>query len=57
MIRVDNITVRAGEFALKGVSMFVPDGCYGALMGRTGTGKTTLLEAIIGLKTIESGQI
>ena len=57
MINVDNITVRVGGFALENVSLELPDGCYAALMGRTGTGKTTLLEAIIGLKPIESGSI
>lgn len=57
MIRAENITVRAGEFELANVSFEVPAGCYGALMGRTGTGKTTLLEAIIGLKKVVSGRI
>ena len=57
MIRIENITVCAGKFALTDVSLDVPDGCYGALMGRTGTGKTTLLEAVIGLKPVQSGKI
>lgn len=57
MIKIENITVRAGGFALTDVSLDVPAGCYGALMGRTGSGKTTLLEAIIGLKPVESGKI
>lgn len=57
MIKIENITVRAGNFALTDVSLNVPAGCYGALMGRTGTGKTTLLEAIIGLKPVAGGKI
>jgi ABC-type sugar transport system ATPase subunit len=57
MIRVENVTVRAGQFVLKDVSLDLAEGRYGALMGRTGTGKTTLLEAIIGLKRIEDGRI
>lgn len=57
MIHVDNITVRAGGFALENISLTVPEGGYGALMGRTGTGKTTLLEAMIGLKPVEAGSI
>ncbi|NOU36503.1 MAG: ATP-binding cassette domain-containing protein [Kiritimatiellaceae bacterium] len=57
MIRIENITVRAGGFSIAEVSLHVPAGCYGALMGRTGSGKTTLLEAIIGLKPVESGKI
>lgn len=57
MIKIENITVRAGGFSLRDVSLDVPAGCYGALMGRTGSGKTTLLEAIIGLKPVEKGKI
>lgn len=57
MIRIENITVRAGNFELTDVSFTVPAGCYGALMGRTGTGKTTLLEALIGLKPVSNGKI
>jgi ABC-type sugar transport system ATPase subunit len=57
MIRIENITVRAGNFELTDVSFTVPAGSYGALMGRTGTGKTTLLEALIGLKPVSNGKI
>lgn len=57
MIRVENVTVRAGQFSLRDVSLDLAEARYGALMGRTGTGKTTLLEAIIGLKRIENGRI
>ncbi len=57
MITLSNITVRSGDFALTEVSMELPAGLYGALMGRTGCGKTTLLEAIIGLKPVQNGTI
>jgi molybdate/tungstate transport system ATP-binding protein len=57
MICVDQLTVRAGTFALQGVSFEVPSGQYAVLMGRTGTGKTTLLEALCGLKPAEKGMI
>lgn len=57
MIRVENLSVRAGEFQLDDVSFTIPGGCYGLLMGRTGSGKTTLLECITGLKRIDSGRI
>jgi molybdate/tungstate transport system ATP-binding protein len=57
MIAVDNITVKAGDFALRDVSFKLDAGEYGALMGRTGCGKTTLLEAIIGLKPVHLGTI
>ena len=57
MIAVENLTVRAGAFHLDGVSFTVRAGEYAALMGKTGCGKTTLLEAICGLKTTRAGRI
>ena len=46
-----------GDFRLEGVSFEVPTGKYGMLMGKTGSGKTSLLEAVAGLKPIGSGRI
>lgn len=57
MIKLDNVTVRAGEFSLAGVSLEVPAGAYGVLMGKTGSGKTTLLEAVAGLARARRGNI
>lgn len=57
MIDVDNISVRAGQFRLEGVSLTVPSARYGVLMGRTGSGKTTILESILGLRSIHAGRI
>ncbi len=57
MIRLTDVAARAGSFALTGVSLHVPGREYAVLMGRTGCGKTTLLETICGLKPIESGRI
>ncbi len=57
MIAVKNLTVHAGKFVLKSVSFEVPTGGYCALMGKTGSGKTTILEAICGLKSVAQGQI
>lgn len=57
MIRLEDVQLRAGSFALKGVSFEVPSRQYAVLMGKTGSGKTTVLEAICGLRPITSGQI
>lgn len=57
MIRVDHLTVRAGLFRLDDVTFEVPTGTHGVLMGKTGSGKTTVLEAICGLKSIQAGSI
>ena len=42
---------------MKDVQFDVPSGGYAALMGRTGSGKTSLLEAVTGLKPILCGTI
>jgi len=57
VIRVENLSVRAGAFALDGVSFQIETGDYAILMGRTGSGKTTILESLCGLKTVTSGRI
>lgn len=57
MIAIENLAVRAGQFALQGISFSIPTGECGSLMGRTGSGKTTLLEAICGLKPVSCGRI
>jgi ABC-type sugar transport system ATPase subunit len=57
MIEVRDVTIMAGTFALEHVSFRVESGRYAVLMGRTGQGKTTILEAICGLRSIVSGKI
>ena len=57
MIQVDQLQVVQGDFSLREVSLHIPTGQYGVLMGRTGCGKTTVLEAICGLRKIQSGRI
>jgi ABC-type sugar transport system ATPase subunit len=57
VIRLEDVTIRAGAFSLAGVSLNVPAGRYAVLMGQTGCGKTTLLEAICGLRRLHSGRI
>lgn len=57
MIRLENISWRAPGFALEGISFEVPANGYGVLMGRTGSGKTSLVELICGLRSPASGRI
>jgi molybdate/tungstate transport system ATP-binding protein len=57
VIRVSQLAIQLGEFALCDVSFEVEHGQYAVLMGRTGSGKTSLLEAICGLRPIVRGRI
>lgn len=57
MISIKQLSVRAGNFLIEDISFEIPTGEYGALMGKTGCGKTTILEAICGLKEVVSGKI
>ncbi|MEN9777920.1 MAG: Sulfate/thiosulfate import ATP-binding protein CysA, partial [Verrucomicrobiota bacterium] len=57
MISLRHITLQAGSFQLRDISMEIPAGSHTALMGRTGSGKTTLLEGVCGLRSVRSGSI
>lgn len=57
MIRFDAVSWHAGTFRLDAVSFTVPAGSYGVLMGRTGCGKTTLLEILCGLRQPTGGRV
>ena len=50
MIQLENLCLRNGSFELNDLSATIPSESYGILMGRTGCGKTTILEAICGLR-------
>lgn len=57
MIAVQDLALRQGTFSLDGISLTIPTGQYGVLMGKTGSGKTTILEAVAGLRSISTGRI
>lgn len=57
MLRLTNINRKLGDFALTDISMEVSDGEYFVLLGRSGSGKTQLLELIAGLEHPDSGEI
>ncbi len=57
MIELKNVALRSGSFFLSEVSFLIPSGVYAVLMGKTGVGKTTILESICGLRKITSGEI
>ncbi len=57
MVELVNATIRSGPFRLPNISFAVPVGHYAVLMGKTGEGKTTILEAICGLRSVLAGRI
>jgi ABC-type sugar transport system ATPase subunit len=57
MVELANVTIRSGSFRLSNISFDVPNGQYAVLMGKTGEGKTTILEAICGLRAVLAGRI
>jgi len=57
MLKLDNINKRLGSFALSGVNIDISAGEYYVLLGRSGSGKTQLLELIAGLSIPDSGEI
>lgn len=49
MIDVNKLAIRLGDFSLSDISFTIPTGQYCVLMGKTGCGKTSILESICGL--------
>ncbi len=57
MITLENVALTIGTFQLEQICLNLGPGEAVALMGRTGSGKTSLLEAICGLRPITAGRI
>lgn len=57
MIALNDVGVRAGAFALTNVTFTIPSGAFGMVVGAAGSGKTTMLEVIAGVRSATSGEI
>ncbi|MBL7076805.1 MAG: ABC transporter ATP-binding protein [Kiritimatiellae bacterium] len=57
MIELEHIDLDQGAFALRDLTLEVPEGGYAVLMGASGSGKTTLLELVCGLRQPQAGRI
>ena len=58
MLVIDDLTVRvAGRILLEGASARIPPGARVGLVGRNGTGKTTLFGVIAGDISAEQGRV
>jgi molybdate/tungstate transport system ATP-binding protein len=57
MLILNNITKKLGGFHIKDIDLEILEGTYYVLLGRSGSGKTQLLELIAGLNRPDSGEI
>jgi ABC-type sugar transport system ATPase subunit len=57
MLKLKNINKKLGSFALTEINLEIQEGEYFVLLGRSGSGKTQLLELVAGLTTPDSGEI
>jgi ABC-type sugar transport system ATPase subunit len=57
MLKLKNISKKLGSFHLSDINIEIPGGTYYVLLGRSGSGKTQLLELIAGLSKPDSGEI
>lgn len=57
MLKLIDINRKLGNFALKDINLEIPEGQYYVLLGRSGAGKTQLLELIAGLEHPDKGSI
>jgi len=57
MLKLNNISKKLGEFRISDINIEISEGTYYVLLGRSGSGKTQLLELIAGLKRLDSGRI
>lgn len=56
-LEIRDLGRRFGGFALQGVSLTLPAGAYGVLLGPSGSGKSLLLQTIAGLHAPETGTV
>lgn len=57
MLDIKGLSVKAGQFAVEAASLMVGDSGFHVILGPTGSGKTVLLETIMGFKAPSGGRI
>jgi len=57
MLILNNISKKLGSFRLTDINIGISEGTYYVLLGRSGSGKTQLLELIAGLTVPDAGEI
>jgi molybdate/tungstate transport system ATP-binding protein len=57
VIKIENLQVELGKFAVRDINLTVADGEYCIILGPTGAGKTVLLESLAGLNPVKKGRL
>ncbi|MEP6999467.1 MAG: ABC transporter ATP-binding protein, partial [bacterium] len=57
MIALEQLSARAGSFELRDITVSLPSGAWGIVLGAAGSGKTTLLETIAGVRPATHGRV
>ena len=57
MIELRGVSINAGGSTLRDISFEVGRGAYAVIMGKTGCGKTTIMESICGLRRVTAGKV
>lgn len=56
-LEIKNLSISAGGFSLSDISLSIPKGECAVIMGKSGAGKTTLMESLCGLRSIDTGGV
>jgi len=57
MVQLDKVSIKSGNFSLNAVHLAIEKGACAVIQGRSGSGKSTIMEAICGLRDVVSGKI
>ncbi len=57
MVNIKDLNFRLGDFKINIPKLDIKDGEYFVLLGPTGSGKTELIKAIAGIRSVEEGEI
>ena len=56
-INLEKAEFQNGQFCISDISISIEQGAYAVLMGKSGSGKTTMMEGVCGLKPLTSGSL